>query len=288
MERVRVLSQQLVAAEGKWDDRTNQHRDSAAEALRGTAGGGRPYHPMQRGTGVALITGVGPGTGIAIAEKFATMGYKTAMLARTSERLEQLERYLMGRGLQAKAYVCDVSDKAQIEAVVAQVRQDYGRPSVFVHNAVQAGGAGLDILKWNEEDLIGNFEVNMLAYVRFLKLLAPDMVEAGGGAIVTTGNTSAHRGKAWFGSFAATKAGQRILAESAARHLGPLGVHVSYLTIDGAIAGTPPAQRALKAGKDSDFFIQPAAIAEECYHLTQQDRSAWTFDHWIRPFGETW
>lgn len=128
----------------------------------------------------------------------------------------------------------------------------------------------------------------MLAYARFVKLLAPDMIEMGGGSIIATGNTSAHRGKANFGSFASTKTGQFTMAESAARHLMPLGVHVAYLTIDAVIAGTPPASMALKGGKTSDFFIQPSAIAHECYHLTQQDKSAWTFDHWIRPFGETW
>ena len=55
-----------------------------------------------------------------------------------------------------------------------------------------------------------------------------------------------------------------------------------------SIAGTPPAQGALKGGAKADFFIQPSAIAEEAYHISQQDRSAWTFDHWIRPFGEFW
>ena len=210
------------------------------------------------------------------------------MLARSVERLEGLEADLVGRGLEAKGYACDVSDPAQIEAVVEQVRKDYGKPSVLIHNAVQAGGAGLDVLTWNEEDLIGNFEVNMLGYIRLVKLLAPDMVEAGGGFILCTGNTSAHRGKANFGCFAATKSGQFVLSESAARHLMPQGVHVSYLTIDASIAGTPPAQGALKGGAKADFFIQPSAIAEEAYHISQQDRSAWTFDHWIRPFGEFW
>lgn len=282
------LSPGLVESRGR-DDNTNNRRDAAAAALKGTEGEGRPYKAMDRGTGVAFITGVGPGTGVAIAKKFATMGYKTAMLARGADRLTSIEKELTDQGFVAKAYACDVSDRAACEAVVEQVRKDFGKPSVFVHNAVQAAGAGYDILKWTEEDLTGNFQVNMLSYVRFVKLLAPDMVEANGGAIVTTGNTSAHRGKANFGAFAATKAGQRVLAESAARHLGPKGVHVAYLTIDAAIAGTPPAQMMIKNAKvKADFFINPSAIAEECFHLTQQDRSAWTFDHWIRPFGETW
>ena len=137
------------------------------------------------------------------------------------------------------------------------------------------------MLAWAEADLVGNFEVNMLGYIRFVKLLAPDMVAAGGGCILCTGNTSAHRGKANFGSFAATKSGQYVLTESAARHLMPQGVHVAYLTIDAAIAGTPPAQGALKAGAKAEFFIQPSAIAAEAFHISQQDRSAWTFDQCV-------
>lgn len=102
----------------------------------------------------------------------------------------------------------------------------------------------------------------MLAYARFVKMLAPGMIAMGGGSIVTTGNTSAHRGKANFGSFASTKTGQFTMAESAARHLMPQGVHVSYLTIDAVIAGTPPANMAVKGGKTAEFFIQPSAIGK--------------------------
>ena len=115
----------------------------------------------------------------------------------------------------------------------------------------------------------------MLGFIRMLKHFAPDMIAAGGGSIICTGNTSAHRGKGNFGSFAATKCGQRILAESAARKLMPQGIHVAYLTIDAVIAGTPPARMAVRGGKTADFFIQPAAIAHELYHLTQQGKSAW-------------
>lgn len=323
--RLGALANHVAAARD--DGRGDGRQDRAAERLKGTEGGLREYIPMDRGTGVAVITGVGPGTGLAIAEKFAAEGYKVAMLARTVERLAEIEADLTERGLTATGYACDVSDPAQIQSVVEQIRADYGKPSVLIHNAVQAGGAGLDVLSWDEADLIGNFEVNMLGYIRLLKLLAPDMVEAGGGNIMCTGNTSAHRGKANFGSFASTKSGQFVLSESAARHLMPQGVHISYLTIDAAIAGaplhsffpsfffqprcliimsclliggthhdctrpaitgTPPASAAVKRGAKADLFIQPSAIAAEAFHITQQDRSAWTFDHWIRPFGETW
>ena len=267
---------------------TNQLRDAAAEKLKGTEAGLKPHQPMSYATDVAVITGVGPGTGQAIAAKFAEMGWKTCLLARNQERVDKLAKELTDKGLEATGYACDVADENQVESVIGKIRRDYGAPSVLVHNAVRADGAGKNIMEWKLSDLSNNFEVNMLGLNRLIQMLGPDMIKNKSGTIICTGNTSAHRGKAWFGSLASTKAGQRLLMESAARHMGPLGVHVAYVTIDAAIAGTPPANSALKRGATSDYFIQPSAIAHETYHLVEQDRSSWTFDMWIRPFGETW
>jgi hypothetical protein len=75
-------------------------------------------------------------------------------------------------------------------------------------------------------------------------------------------------------------------AESIARSLWPQGVHVAYLTIDAVIdlAWT----RQMFADKPDDFFVTPAAIADECWHIAHQPRAAWSFDVQIRPFGECW
>src|SRR5262245_38702838 len=84
---------------------------------------------------VALVTGVGPGTGAALARRFAAGGYRVAMLARDRDRLAELEREIDG----THAYPCDVSDEAQIDAMLDRVRAELGAPSVLIHNAV--GGA---------------------------------------------------------------------------------------------------------------------------------------------------
>ena len=103
--------------------------------------------------------------------------------------------------------------------------------------------------------------------------LAPAMVGAGQGNIIVTGNTSALRGRPSFAGFAPTKAAQRILTEAIARELGPKGVQVSYIIID-AVIDVPWTRERFK-DKPDQFFIKPVAIAEEAWHLTQQDRSAW-------------
>jgi NAD(P)-dependent dehydrogenase (short-subunit alcohol dehydrogenase family) len=116
--------------------------------------------------------------------------------------------------------------------------------------------------------------------------VAPAMIEAGRGTVLVTGNTSATRGKSNFAGFAPTKAAQRILAESIARELGPRGVHVAYLLID-AVIDTPRMRKRFPDGSN-DFFIKPPAIADELWHIHNQDRSAWSFLTELRPFGEKW
>ena len=102
----------------------------------------------------------------------------------------------------------------------------------------------------------------------------------------TTGKTSAIRGKAGFAGFAPTKAAQRILAESIAREVGPKGVHVSYVMIDAVI--DVEWTRQMFPNAPDEFFIKPAAIADEVWHVAHQDRSAWSFNVELRPFRETW
>ena len=229
---------------------------------------------------VCLISGVGPGTGAALARRFASGGYRVAMLARNEDRLRTLESGIEG----SRAYVCDVSNSEAVSATVARVRGDLGAPTVLVHNAV--GGAFGDFLEVEPEQLRANFEVNVMGLLYLARALAPAMIEAGRGAIMITGNTSARRGMPRFAGFAPTKAGQRILAESMARSLGPQGVHVAYFVID-AVIDLEWTRRRMPDQPD-DFFIKPEAIAENVWYVAHQDPSAWSFEVELRPYGERW
>ncbi|MGP0059685.1 MAG: SDR family NAD(P)-dependent oxidoreductase [Beijerinckiaceae bacterium] len=229
---------------------------------------------------VALITGVGPGTGAAIARRFAAGGYSVAMLARNAERLSSLETEIE----HAKAYPCDVTDEAQLDRVFAAVATDLGAPNVVIHNAV--GGSFGTFLEIDPQILNHNFQVNTMALLYLARRAAPAMIAAGAGTIIATGNTSALRGRARFAGFAPTKAAQRILAEAMARDLGPKGIHVAYLLID-AVIDVPWTRKARPEAPD-EFFIKPAAIADEIWHVAHQERSAWSFNVELRPFGETW
>jgi NAD(P)-dependent dehydrogenase (short-subunit alcohol dehydrogenase family) len=229
---------------------------------------------------VCLISGVGPGTGSALARRFAEGGYRVALLARSEERLAALEKQLPN----ATGYRCDVSDPAQVEAAASAVERDLGNPGVVVHNAV--GGAFGTFQKIEPAILNRNFQVNTMGLLYLARRFSPAMVGAGQGAIVVTGNTSALRGKPGFAGFAPTKAAQRILAEAMARDLGPRGVHVAYLVVDAVIDLEWTRKRF--HDRSDDFFIKPQAIADEIWHVVHQDRSAWSFNVELRPFGENW
>ncbi len=232
---------------------------------------------------VALVTGVGPegGTGAEIARRFATGGYRTAMLARDADRLARLEAAIDN----ATAFPCDVGDLEALKATVAEVRQRLGPVRAVVHNALRSTRGPL--LELDPDDLERNFRVNATALLHLARETLPDMLAAGEGAIMVTGNTSATRGRAHWGLFASTKAAQRILAESIAREFGPQGVHVAYFIIDAAI-DTPRTRPLIAPDKPDDYFARPTAIAEEIYRVAHQDRSSWSFRVELRPFGEVW
>ena len=95
------------------------------------------------------------------------------------------------------------------------------------------------------------------------------------------------RGVPNYGVFAPTKAAQRILAQAIARELGPQGIHIIYINIEAAI-DTPWTRVPFNSDKPDDFFSHPGAVADEIFHVAHQDRSTWSLDVELRPFGEKW
>lgn len=231
---------------------------------------------------VVVITGVGSsvGTGAALTERFIDGGYTVAMLARNADRLKDHENRYSG----AYGFACDVTSESDVNKAVAAIREKLGKPSVLIHNAV--GGTIGSFLGVDPKVMLTNFKVNTMGLLYLSRALAPDMVEAGEGTIMATGNTSAFRGKPNFAAFAPTKAAQRILCESIARELNSKGIHVSYLMIDAVI--NVPWTRGLFPDQPDSFFIEPSTIADEVWHIVHQSRNGWSFNAELRPFGEQW
>jgi NAD(P)-dependent dehydrogenase (short-subunit alcohol dehydrogenase family) len=229
---------------------------------------------------LALVTGVGPGTGLSTVKRLVEGGYDVAMIARDAERLRGFEAAIPG----TRAFVSDVADTSRFADTLDRICEQFGAPELVVHNAV--GGVFGNFMEIDPPVLKANFDTNVMALLQLARRLTPAMVAAGHGVIVASGNTSALRGKSNFAGFAPTKAAQRILAESLARELGPKGIHVAYIVIDAVI--DVPWTRTMLPNAPDDFFIRPDDIAAEIWHVAHQPKSAWSFNVELRPFKETW
>lgn len=229
---------------------------------------------------VCVVVGVGPGNGAAFARRFAAEGYSVALLARTTELSGQLAASLPD----ARAYPCDVTDAGSLARTFDAIRRDLGDVEVLVYNA----GSGL----WGsiEEATAADFEaawrVNALGGFLASKQVIPAMKRAGRGCIVFVGATASRKAGARSASFSSAKGAQRSLAESMARALGPAGIHVALIVVDGVV--DLPRTREKMPDKPDSFFVKPDDVAEIGFRLTQQRPSAWSFEVEARPFAEKW
>lgn len=222
---------------------------------------------------VCVVCGIGPKNGASFARRFAKEGYAVAMLSRTTELSAALARELPD----AKAYACDVSDEAAVAAAFGEVRSDLGEVDVLIFNA--GSGAWGNIEEISAADFERGFRVNALGAFLTSKQVIPHMKAQRKGAIVFVGATASLRGKPFTTGFAPAKAAQRSLAQAMARHLGPMGIHVALLIIDGQIG---------KPEGDVIKTLDPDAIAETAYFVATQAPSAWTFELDLRPHTESW
>ncbi len=229
---------------------------------------------------VCAVVGVGPGNGAAFARRFSSEGYATALLARSTELTEELVTQLSD----SRAYACDVTDPNAVEKAFAAIRSELGEVDTLLYNA----GSGMwgNIEDVSAEDLETAWRINTLGAFLASRQVIPAMKDARKGNIIFTGATASLRGGANFTAFASAKAAQRNLAQSMARHLGPSGIHVALLIVDGVI-DLPRTRKMMPDAPDSRF-LQPEDIADTVLGIAQQKPSAWTFEADIRPYTEKW
>ncbi|WP_119303841.1 SDR family NAD(P)-dependent oxidoreductase [Dongia deserti] len=219
----------------------------------------------------AIVIGVGPGLGAALVQKCLTEGMKVSAGARDRDRLRTL---LDERGLQdVPALRCDVSDPASVDHAFGDAISDGGVPDLMIFNA--SGYARGSILDLTPGQLEAAWRVGCLGGFIVGQAAAKVMVPAERGTILFTGATASLRGSANFAPFAIAKFGLRALAQSMARELGPKGIHVAHMLIDGQI-GTA----------EGDTKLKPADIAEAYWSIYRQPRSAWTLEADLRTWVE--
>jgi NAD(P)-dependent dehydrogenase (short-subunit alcohol dehydrogenase family) len=229
---------------------------------------------------VCVVVGVGPGNGASIARRFAAGGHAVALLARSPDPGEELARTLNG----ARFYACDVTSESQVADTFRCISDDLGDPDVLVYNA--GSGVWGDVESITPSAFEDAWRVNALGTLLAAKQVIPAMKRRGRGAIILIGATASLRGVPRTAAFAPAKAAQRSLAESMARHLWPVGIHVALVIIDGVV--DLERSRAAMPDKPDEFFVKPDDVAATVHWLSGQPRSAWAFEVGARPFGETW
>jgi NAD(P)-dependent dehydrogenase (short-subunit alcohol dehydrogenase family) len=233
-----------------------------------------------------LVVGAGDATGGAIARRFAREGYIACVTRRQADKLQPLVERITADGGQAHAFGTDARDEAATVELVQRIERDIAPLEVAVFNI----GANVRFAVTDTTERVYRKVWEMGALAGFLmgREVAKVMAPRGQGTILFTGATASLRGGAGFAAFAGAKFALRALAQSLARELGPQGVHVAHVVIDGAIdtafiADNFPERYALK---DRDGILNPEHIAEAYWQLHRQPRSAWTHEMDLRPWME--
>ncbi len=238
----------------------------------------------------ALVVGAGDGLGAAIARRFAREGYAAVVTrrARHMNELESLAHRIRDAGGVAHPFGVDARKEEEMVALIERVEGEVGPIEVAVFNI----GANVSFPVTETTSRVYYKVWEMACFAGFLmgREVAKRMVPRRRGTILFTGATASVRGGAGFAAFAGAKFGLRALAQSLARELGPEGIHVAHVVIDGAIdtqwiQENFPERHALK---DRDGILDPDRIAESYWRLHTQHKSAWTQELDLRPWIEAW
>ena len=236
----------------------------------------------------ALIVGAGDALGGAIARRFAREGFVACVVRRHGEKLAPLAEAIRATGGEAMPFGVDARKEEQVTELFARIEAEVGPIEVAVFNI----GANVRFETVETTSRVYFKVWEMACFAGFLtgREAARKMIPRGRGTILFTGATASLRGRAGFSAFSGAKHALRALAQSMAKELGPKGIHVAHVVIDGAIdtefiRENFPERYALK---DRDGILDPAHIAENFWILHCQPRDAWTHELDLRPWIESW
>lgn len=235
-------------------------------------------------SGTAVIVGLGPGFGEAFAWRLAKEGYSVAVSSRTASYLEGFAEDLRDAGHEALAVPMDVTDPDSVARGFETVREELGPADVVsVQASAEGGWAEIDDL--TVEEFEGAWRTYGLGTFLCVREAVPGMRELGGGTVLVLG-ASERLGRGEGHGYVSGKAATRGLVESLARELWPEGIHLAHVSIDGLIRNPDVYEDQPEGGIDEEKYLDPEAVVDACWHLVQQDRSAWTLDLDLRPHVE--
>jgi NAD(P)-dependent dehydrogenase (short-subunit alcohol dehydrogenase family) len=234
------------------------------------------------------VIGAGDATGGAIARRFAKEGFTACVVRRNAEKLAPLVEAIEAAGGSARPFGADARNEAAVVELVDTIERKVGPIAVFAFNV--GANVPASILEQTADRYYKIWEMACFAGFLSAREVARRMVPRGRGTMLFTGATASMRGGANFAAFAGAKHALRALAQSMARELGPQGIHVAHVVVDGGIdtefIRTQFPER--YAQKEKDGILNPEHIAENYWTLHAQPRDAWTFEIDLRPWIERW
>ena len=245
---------------------------------------------------VCLVLGAGRGIGGNVAQKFALEGYHSVLIRRSdSSALSSQVKEIQDAGGDASGFLVNAINDGAIEELVDNVEANIGEIAVTVYNlGAQVGTRSLEdtTLKTFEQ----GWKLGCQGLFRLAKAVCPLMVKRGHGTILVTSATSAVRGNAGQHSHAAAMGARRLLSQTLHAEFAPDNIHIAHIVIDGAVdapdtlgkmLGPERYQQMREAhGLDKDGLLVPSSIADTFWHLSQQHRSAWTFEMDLRSYSD--
>lgn len=240
---------------------------------------------------VILIVGAGDYIGAAIARRFATEGFAVAMGRRNGDKLAPLVDEIGETGGVARGYSMDARAEDSVVETFAAVERDLGPIDLVVFNV--GGNVRFALTDTTERVFRKVWEMACKAGFLTGREAARAMLSRERGKIFFTGASASMRGNPGFGAFGAAKAGLRSLAQTMAKELGPKGIHVAHLVIDGGVDTEWVRDLMATAGRDPEglpenTLLDPDSVAEAYWTLWQQTPDAWTFEMDLRPYAEKW
>jgi NAD(P)-dependent dehydrogenase (short-subunit alcohol dehydrogenase family) len=247
---------------------------------------------LEHRDGAVAVIGAGDFIGAAIAKKFATEGFTMFVGRRHGEKLAPLIAEIEAAGGRALGRSLDARKEYDIAAFLREA-EAVTPLEVCIFNI----GANVNFPLLETTERVFRKVWEMACYAGFLagREAARLMLPRGRGNIFFTGATAGLRGGVGYAAFASAKFGLRAVAQSAARELGPKGIHVAHLVIDAGVDTAWVRGRikeregeAALANLAPGRLMRPQAVAEAYWQIYQEPRDAWSFEREIRPYAEKW
>ncbi len=238
---------------------------------------------------IAVVLGVGApeGLGAAMCRRAAQAAYHVVPVGRTAEKVEKIAQSIVSDGGKATAKTADTTKEADVVTLFESLDDLDGELTLVVFNV---GNAYIhDSLTMPMEYFEEAWRTCCLGGFLTAREAGKRLVEKGHGTILFTGATASLRARAPFLAFASAKAALRSVAAAFARELGPQGVHVAHVIVDGVIDGERANTRMpeIKEKLGEEGMLDPDAIAENYWQIHLQHPSSWTFEMDVRPFKES-